>query len=170
MRKHTNESVDTVFVTKTVEVPMSEGNKETHRAGSYAEVPLKDISAGKDSSVALIRKDSVVYRGIEKMSGISYVATVTGVQPRIESLRLTVPEQRITRTVAKQLSGWSYGVFGDGYYAGRFDARAGLYAAYTAGPFCLHVDAGALWSDVGLRKSVNLYVGAGVRIELYRKR
>lgn len=170
MRKHTTESVDTVFVTRTVDVPVGESSQEFSPAESYAEVPKKDISEGPDSSVALIRKDSVVYRGVEKLSGISYVATVTGVQPCITGLSLTIPERRITRTVVKPLSGWSCGAFGDGCYAGRIDARVGLYAAYTAGPFCLHVDAGALWTDISLRKSVSPYVGGGVRIELYRKR
>ncbi len=170
LRKHTTESIDTVFVTRTVDVPVEESSLEFRQAESYAVVPKKDISEGRDSSVALIRKDSVVYRGVENLSGISYVATVTGVQPCITGLSLTIPERRITRTVVKPLSGWSCGAFGNGYYAGRFDAMVGLYAAYTAGPFCLHVDAGALWTDIGLRKAVSPYVGGGVRIELYRKR
>ena len=170
-RRHAISAVDTLYVERTIEIPVSNATKDIYKSKSFAELPKKELQPTADTSVFSIRKDSVIVKGIEPLSGAKYEATVTGIQPTLERLNFTIPERVVTKTIVKPLSGWSIGIFGDGIYQQyKFDAKAGLYASYTAGPFCLHFDAGAIWSDLGPNNAISPYIGAGVRIELFRKR
>lgn len=170
IRGNSTEMADTSYVSKTIDLPVQDASVEEHHTESHVSIPAVSIVGAEDTSAILVHKDSVIYRGVEQVSGISYVATVTGSRPQLEGLRLTVPERQITKTIVKPLSGWAYGVFGDGLYAGRLDLKAGFYAAYTSGPFSFHIDAGAYWSGIGPSRSVSPYIGCGVRIELFRKK
>lgn len=171
IRHHTSYDADTVYVERLIEVTASNATKDIYKSKSFAELPKKELQPTADTSVFSIRKDSVIVKGIEPLSGAKYEATVTGIQPTLERLNFTIPERVVTKTIVKPLSGWSIGIFGDGIYQQyKFDAKAGLYASYTAGPFCLHFDAGAIWSDLGPNNAISPYIGAGVRIELFRKR
>lgn len=159
---------DTVFVERTIEVNTSEAEREQLPSSGTLSIPKESISSS-DSSTIAIKKDSVRVSGIEPISGATYEAVVTGVRPDLANLRITVPERVVTRTVTKPQTGWSIGIFTDAYYFSNFDVRAGLYASYTAGPFCIHLDVGAMYSNIGLSKTVNPFIGAGIKIQLYRK-
>lgn len=170
IRGNSTERSDTSYVSKIIDLPVQDASVEEHHTESHVSIQAVPKVGAEDTSAILVRKDSVTYRGIEQVSGISYVATVTGLRPQLEGIRLTVPERQITKTIVKPPAGWAYGVFGDGLYAGRLDLKTGVYAAYTSGPFCFHVDAGAYWSGIGPSRSVSPYIGCGVRIELFRKK
>lgn len=170
IRGNSTEMADTSYVSKTIDLPVQDASVEEHHSASHVSIPTASIIGVEDTSAILVHKDSVTYHGIEQVSGISYVATITGSRPQLDGLRFTVPERQITKTIVKPLSGWGYGIFGDGIYAGRLDLKAGVYAAYTSGPFSFHIDAGAYWSGIGPSRSVSPYIGCGVRIELFRKK
>lgn len=169
-RRHTASVFDTVYVNRTVEIPVPTAPAEVHKSNSCARIPKDRVSDAGDTSAVLVRKDSVIYHGIEKVSGISYTASITGVEPKLEMLKIMVPERHITKTVVKPLDGWAFGMFGDGAYNGSLGASAGVYASYTAGVFHFHLDAGAMWQGIGQDVSVSPYVGVGVRVDVFRKR
>ena len=150
----------------TTQADTSEAERVRLPSAGTVSIPKESISFS-DSSTIAIKKDSVLVSGIEPISGATYEAVVTGVRPDLNNLRITVPEYIVTRTVTKPQSGWSFGLFADTYYFKQLDARAGLYASYTAGPFCIHLDAGAMYSNIGSNKAVYPFVGAGIKIQLY---
>ena len=168
-RRQTTTQADTVFVERNIEVNTSEAERVQLPSTGTVSIPKECVSL-PDSSTISIKKDSVRVSGIEPVSGASYEAVVTGVQPDLNSLRITVPERIVTKTVTKPQAGWSLGIFADAYYYSNFDARAGLYASYTAGPFCIHLDAGAMYSNIGPSKTINPFIGAGIKIQLYHKK
>lgn len=159
---------DTVFVERTIEVNTSEAEREQLSSIGTVSIP-KDCISSSDSSTIAIKKDSVRVSGIEPISGATYEAIVTGVRPDLNNLRITVPERVVTKTITKPQTGWSIGIFTDAYYFSNFDARAGFYASYSAGPLCIHLDAGAMYSNIGTSKAVYPFVGAGIKIQLYHK-
>lgn len=167
-RRQTTIQSDTVFVERIIEVNTSEAERVQLPSTGTVSIP-KESASFPDSSTIAIKKDSVRVSGIEPISGASYEAVVTGVHPDLSNLRITVPERVVTRTVTKPQTGWSLGVFADTYYFNQLDARAGLYASYTAGPFCFHLDVGAMYSNIGQNKAVNPFIGAGIKIQLYQK-
>lgn len=166
--RRTTTQADTVFVEKTIDVNTSEAEREQLPSTGTVSIPKESVSFS-DSSTIAIQKDSVRVSGVEPISGATYEAVVTGVRPDLNSLRITVPERVVTRTVTKPHAGWSIGIFADAYYFNQLDARAGLYASYTAGPFCIHLDAGAMYSNIGPSKAVSPFVGAGIKIQLFHK-
>ena len=166
--RRTTTQADTVFVERIFEVNTSEAERVQLPSAGTVSIPKESISFS-DSSTIAIKKDSVLVSGIEPISGATYEAVVTGVRPDLNNLRITVPERVVTRTVTKPQVGWSLGLFADTYYFKQLDARAGLYASYTAGPFCIHLDAGAMYSNIGPCKAVYPFVGAGIKIQLYHK-
>lgn len=166
--RQTTTQADTVFVERIIEVNTSEAERVQLPSTGTVSIPKESVSLS-DSSTIAIKKDSVRVSGIEPISGASYEAVVTGVHPDLSNLRITVPERIVTRTVTKPQTGWSLGLFADTYYFNQLDARAGLYASYTAGPFCIHLDVGAMYSNIGPNKAVNPFVGAGIKIQLYQK-
>ena len=166
--RRTTTQADTIFVEKTIEVNTSEAEREQLPSTGTVSIPKESVSFS-DSSTIAIQKDSVRVSGVEPISGATYEAVVTGVRPDLNSLRITVPERVVTRTVTKPHAGWSIGIFADAYYFNQLDARAGLYASYTAGPFCIHLDAGAMYSNIGPSKAVSPFVGAGIKIQLFHK-
>lgn len=159
---------DTVFVKRIIEVNTSEAERVQLPSTGTVSIQKESVSFS-DSSTIAIKKDSVLVSGIEPISGAAYEAVITGVRPDLNNLRITVPERFVTRTVSKPQTGWSLGLFADTYYFKQLDARAGLYASYTAGPFCIHLDAGAMYSNIGTSKAVYPFVGAGIKIQLYHK-
>lgn len=159
---------DTVFVKRIIEVNTSEADRVQLPSTGTVSIQKESVSFS-DSSTIAIKKDSVLVSGIEPISGAAYEAVITGVRPDLNNLRITVPERFVTRTVSKPQTGWSLGLFADTYYFKQLDARAGLYASYTAGPFCIHLDAGAMYSNIGTSKAVYPFVGAGIKIQLYHK-
>ena len=166
--RQTTTQADTVFVERIIEVNTSEAERVQLPSTGTVSIPKESVSLS-DSSTIAIKKDSVRVSGIEPISGASYEAVVTGVHPDLSNLRITVPERIVTRTVTKPQTGWSLGLFADTYYFNQLDARAGLYASYTAGPFCIHLDVGAMYSNIGPNKAVNPFIGAGIKIQLYQK-
>ena len=167
-RRQTTTQADTVFVERIIEVNTSEAERVQLPSTGTVSIP-KESASFPDSSTINIKKDSVLVSGIEPISGATYEAVVTGVRPDLNNLRITVPERVVTKTVTKPQRGWSIGIFADACYFSNFGARAGLYASYTAGPFCIHLDAGAMYSNIGPNKAVNPFVGAGIKIQLYQK-
>lgn len=167
--RRTTTQADTVFVEKTIDVNTSEAEREQLPSTGTVSIPKESVSFS-DSSAIAIQKDSVRVSGVDPISGATYEAVVTGVRPDLNSLRITVPERVVTRTVTKPHAGWSIGIFADAYYFSNFDARAGLYASYTAGPFCVHLDAGVMYSIIGPSKTINPFIGAGIKIQLYHKK
>lgn len=166
--RHTTNEADTVVVERIIEVNTSEAERVQLPSKGTVSIPKESVSLS-DSSTITIKKDSVLVSGIEPISGATYEAVVTGVHPDLDNLRITVPERVVTRTVTKPPTGWSIGIFADAYYFSNFDARAGLYASYTTGPFCIHLDAGAMYSNIGPTKTINPFIGAGIKIQLYHK-
>lgn len=166
-RRQTKTQADTVVVERIIEVNTSKAERVQLPSKGTVSIPKESISLS-DSTIT-IKKDSVLVSGIEPISGATYEAVVTGVSPDLDNLRITVPERIVTRTVTKPPTGWSIGIFADAYYFSNFDARAGLYASYTTGPFCIHLDAGAMYSNIGPTKTINPFIGAGIKIQLYRK-
>ena len=166
--RQTTTQADTVFVERIIEVNTSEAERVQLPSAGTVSIPRESITSF-DSSTIAIKKDSIRVSGIEPISGATYEAVVTGVRPDLANLRITVPERVVTRTVTKPPTGWSIGIFADTYYYSNFDARAGLYASYTAGPFCIHFDAGAMYSNIGPTKTINPFIGAGIKIQLYHK-
>lgn len=166
--RHTTIQADTVVVERIIEVNTSEAERVQLPSKGTVSIPKESVSLS-DSSTVTIKKDSVRVLGTEPISGATYEAVVTGVSPDLDNLRITVPERIVTRTVTKPQTGWSIGIFADAYYFSNFDARAGLYASYTTGPFCIHLDAGAMYSNIGPAKTINPFIGAGIKIQLYRK-
>lgn len=160
---------DTVYVERTIEMNTSTAERKQLPSTGTVSIPKESISSS-DSSTVAIKKDSVRVSGTEPISGATYEAVITGVQPDLNNLRITVPERVVTKTVTKPQTGWSLGIFADAYYYSNFDARAGLYTSYTAGPFCIHLDVGAMYSNIGPNKAVNPFVGAGIKIQLYHKK
>lgn len=169
-RRNLSAHTDTLYVERDIEMPVAEAHTEMYPSNSYAEVSKAELLPSRDSQTVAIRKDSVKISGIEPVSGASFEATITGVQPELKGLSISVPERVITKTLTRPPNGWSFGLCADTYYHRQIDAMAGIYASYTAGPFCFHIDAGAMWSDIGSQRTVNPYVGAGVRIQLYTKK
>lgn len=167
-RRQTTIQADTVFVERLIEVNTSEAERVQLPSTGTVSVP-KESASFPDSSTITIKKDSVLVSGIEPISGATYEAVVTGVRPDLNNLRITVPERVVTRTVTKPQTGWSLGLFADTYYFNQLDARAGLYASYTAGPFNIHLDVGAMYSNIGTNKAVTPFIGAGIKIQLYQK-
>lgn len=167
-RRQTTIQADTVFVERIIEVNTSEAERVQLPSTGTVSIP-KESASFPDSSTITIKKDSVLVSGIEPISGATYEAVVTGVRPDLNNLRITVPERVVTKTVTKPQTGWSLGLFADTYYFNQLDARAGLYASYTAGPFSIHLDVGAMYSNIGPNKAVNPFVGAGIKIQLYQK-
>ncbi len=167
--RRTTTQADTVFVEKTIEVNTSEAERVQLPSTGTVSIPKESVSFSGSSTIA-IKKDSVRVSGVEPISGATYEAVVTGVRPDLANLRITVPERVVTRTVTKPQTGWSFGIFADTYYYSDFAARAGLYASYTAGPFCIHLDAGAMYSNIGPSKTINPFIGAGIKIQLYHKK
>ena len=165
--RHTTIQADTVVVERIIEANTSEAERVQLPSKGTVSIPKESISLS-DSTIT-IKKDSVLVSGIEPISGATYEAVVTGVRPDLNNLRITVPERIVTRTVTKPPTGWSIGIFADAYYFSNFDARAGLYASYTTGPFCIHLDAGAMYSNIGPSKTINPFIGAGIKIQLYHK-
>ncbi len=165
--RHTTNEADTVVVERTIEVNTSKAERVQLPSKGTVSIPKESISLS-DSTIT-IKKDSVLVSGIEPISGATYEAVVTGVRPDLDNLRITVPERIVTRTVTKPPRGWSIGIFADAYYFSNFDVRAGLYASYTTGPFYIHLDAGAMYSNIGSSKAVNPFIGAGIKIQLYHK-
>lgn len=160
---------DTVFVKRIIEVNTSEAKREQLPSTGTVSIQKESVSFS-DSSTISIQKNSIRVSGIERISGATYEAVVTGVRPDLSNLRITVPERVVTRTVTKPQTGWSFGIFADTYYYSNFDVRAGLYASYTAGPFCIHLDAGAMYPNIGPSKTINPFIGAGIKIQLYHKK
>lgn len=167
-RRQTTTQADTVFVERIIEVNTSEAERVQLPSTGTVSILKKSVSLS-DSSTITIKKDSVRVSGIEPISGASYEAVVTGVHPDLSNLRITVPERVVTRTVTKPQTGWSLGLFADTYYFNQLDARAGLYASYTAGPFSIHLDVGAMYSNIGPNKAVTPFIGTGIKIQLYQK-
>lgn len=167
-RRQTTIQADTVFVERIIEVNTSEAERVQLPSTGTVSIP-KESASFPDSSTITIKKDSVLVSGIEPISGATYEAVVTGVRPDLSNLRITVPERVVTRTITKPQTGWSLGVFADTYYFNQLDARAGLYASYTAGPFNIHLDVGAMYSNIGPNKAVTPFIGAGIKIQLYQK-
>lgn len=167
-RRQTTTQADTVFVERIIEVNTSEAERVQLPSTGTVSIPRESASF-PDSSTITIKKDSVLVSGIEPISGATYEAVVTGVRPDLSNLRITVPERVVTRTITKPQTGWSLGVFADTYYFNQLDARAGLYASYTAGPFSIHLDVGAMYSNIGPNKAVTPFIGAGIKIQLYQK-
>ena len=167
-RRQTTIQADTVFVERIIEVNTSEAERVQLPSTGTVSIP-KESAYFPDSSTITIKKDSVLVSGIEPISGAAYEAVVTGVRPDLNNLRITVPERVVTKTVTKPQTGWSLGIFADTYYFNQLDARAGLYASYTAGPFSIHLDVGAMYSNIGPNKAVNPFIGAGIKIQLYQK-
>ena len=166
--RQTTTPADTVFVERVIEVNTTEAKRVQLPSTGTVSISKESVSFS-DSSTITIKKDSALVSGIEPVSGATYEAVVTGVRPDLNSLRITVPERVVTRTVTKPQTGWSIGIFADTYYFNQLDARAGLYASYAAGPFCIHLDAGAMYSNVGPNKAVYPFIGAGIKIYLYQK-
>lgn len=164
--RQTTTQADTVFVERIIEVNTSEAERVQLPSAGTVSIPKSIISF--DSSTIAIKKDSVRVSGIEPITGATYEAIITGVQPDLNNLRITVPERVVTRTVTKPQTGWSLGIFADTYYFNQLDIRAGLYASYTSGPFCIHLDVGAMY-NIGPNKAVSPFVGAGIKIQLYHK-
>ena len=167
-RRQTTIQADTVFVERIIEVNTSEAERVQLPSTGTVSIP-KESASFPDSSTITIKKDSVLVSGIEPISGATYEAVVTGVHPDLNNLRFTLPERVVMKTVTKPQTGWSLGLFADTYYFNQLDARAGLYASYTAGPFSIHLDVGAMYSNIGPNKAVNPFVGAGIKIQLYQK-
>lgn len=166
--RQTTIQADTVFIERIIEVNTSEAERVQLPSAGTVSIPKESISFS-DSSTIAIKQDSVRVSGIEPISGATYEAVITGVRPDLNNLRITVPERIVTRTVSKLQTGWSLGLFADTYYFKQLDAMAGVYVSYTAGPFCIHLDAGAMYSNIGSSKAVNPYIGAGIKIQLYHK-
>ena len=171
IHKHTLVHTDTVYVYKTIEIDIADAHRELLPSMGTVSIPSGDITSQQDSSVLQVRKDSVLITGVEPVSGASYEAIVSGVRPNLDRLKIIVPERVETRIVAKPQVGWSFGVFAGCLYRPRqFDVRTGLYASYTAGPFCFHIDTGAMWSDIGPTRIVSPYIGVGLRLQLYHNK
>ena len=167
--RQTATQADTIFVERIIEMNTSEAERVQLPSTGTVSIPKESVSSS-DSSTIAIKKDSVRVSGVEPISGAAYEAVVTGVRPDLANLRITVPERVVTRAVTKPQTGWSLGIFADTYQSNQFDARAGLYASYTAGPFCIHLDAGAMYSNISPDKAVSPFVGAGIKIQLYHKK
>ena len=136
---------------------------------SCAQIPIGDVDFSSDTTQISVRKDSVMFRGVEPMSGASYEAIVTGVQPNLDKLNIVIPERVITKVVTKPLSGWSIGLFGDGIYCNyQLGAKLGTYTSYTSGPFSVHLDIGAQYIGMPQNKTICPYIGLGVRIDIFR--
>lgn len=171
IHNHTLVQTDTVYIYKTIEIDVADAHRELLPSMGSVSIPSGDITSQQDSSVSLVRKDSVLITGFEPVSGASYEAVVSGVRPNLDRLKIIVPERVETRIVTKPPSGWSFGVFAGCLYRPRqFDARTGLYVSYTAGPFCVYADAGAMWSDIGPTRIVSPYIGVGLRLQLYHNK
>lgn len=168
-RRHATQHIDTVYVERTIEVNTTEAEQEQLPSAGIVSIP-KEMVSSCDSSTISIKRDSVRFTGVEPVSGASYEVVVSGVRPDLNRLRMTIPEQLLTKTVTRPLNGWSLGIFTDAYYFNQLDARAGLYASYTAGPFCIHLDVGAMYSNIGPNKAVNPFIGAGIKIQLYQNK
>lgn len=171
IHKYTLVQTDTVYIYKTIEIDVADAQREQLPSLGTVSISSGDITSQQDSLVLQLRKDSVLITGVEPVSGASYEAIVSGVRPNLDRLKITVPERVETRIVTKPQSGWSLGVFaGCLYHPRQFDARTGLYASYTAGPFCFHIDTGAMWSDIGPTRIVSPYIGVGLRLQLYHNK
>ena len=171
IHEHTLVKTDTVYVYKTIEIDVADAQREQLSSMGTVSISSGDITSQQDSSVLQVRKDSVLITGFEPVSGASYEAIVSGVRPNLDRLKIIVPERVETRIVTKTQVGWSFGVFAGCLYRPRqFDARTGLYASYTAGPFCVYADAGAIWSDIGPTRIVSPYIGVGLRLQLYHSK
>ena len=171
IHEHTLAQTDTVYIYKTIDIDVADAQREQLPSMGTVSISSGDITSQQDSLVLQVRKDSVLITGVEPVSGASYEAIVSGVRPNLDKLKITVPERVETRTVTKPQAGWSFGVFAECLYHPRqFDARTGLYASYTAGPFCVYADAGAIWSDIGPTHIVSPYIGVGLRLQLYHNK
>ena len=80
---------DTVYIEKVIDIPYPTLTGKVRDSSSLS-IPKKDVKVSKDSTSVDIQKEIATYKD-SLPSGISYTATVTGIQPVLSSLKFTVP-------------------------------------------------------------------------------
>lgn len=168
VKSRISDGIDTVYIPRIVEVPI-EKPAEKFPVNSTTEIKKSDFIAETDSIVR-VQNDSVVFRGYEPLSRISYVATVTGLNPKLTSLQIRTEERQITRTVQRPASGWTVSAFCDvGTTFQTLSLTSGISTGYTYGRFNVHFDVGIYNPDLSHIRNIQPYFGAGVKIDIYKK-
>lgn len=159
---------DTVYIEKVIDIPYPTLTGKVRDSSSLS-IPKKDVKVSKDSTSVDIQKEIATYKD-SLPSGISYTATVTGIQPVLSSLKFTVPERRITQTVYKPPEGWSLSAFANAAYSFPMQSvSGGVSLSYCIGAFDFHVDVGAQrMKTQGLSPVTTPYVGVGARVTFLR--
>lgn len=160
---------DTVYVQKIVEIPIPPPS-DVLPAKTTTEIKKSDFISETDSTVN-VQNDSVVYHGVDPLSKISYTATVAGLNPSLSSLQIKTEDRQIIRTVSKPVSGWVVSSFCDiGSDFQTVSIMSGFSAGYTLDRFNVHFDVGVYSPDLSYIRNVRPYIGAGIRIDIFRKK
>lgn len=163
---------DTTILLKQIDITMPEP-KESHVDETPISVPLAELKpVPGNNTVAQILPEVKTYSDTLS-DGTTYTATVSGVQPSLQSLSLKYPERTITNTVMKPYKGWTLSAVADAKLSGTasmgFYAFTGAELAYNTGPFHIGIDAGL--SEFRTNKEpwqLSPYIGVSVRIDIIR--
>lgn len=160
---------DTVYVQQEIDIPVPSLAEHKVDSTDKIDIPIQDVRVSADSSSIEAPKETVTYRD-STLSGVSYTATVTGVQPSLTSLRFSVPERRITQTVYKPIEGWSLAGFANADYSSPVTSvSGGASLSYCTGPFDFHFDIGVqrTWHP-SLAPTTTPYIGVGTKVTFLR--
>lgn len=176
LRKHietpVSESIqrDTVYLEKQVDFPVPAEPAEIMPAEPVI-APSSAVTPATDSTVA-IEAETRIYR--DTLNGISYEATVTGVQPVLTGLTFSYPETNINtvRTVVKPYEGWKLSVTSEAALALMQPTVQSLTAAevsYNTGPFHFGLQGGLLVTKPFREKAtLQPYLGGRVTIDILK--
>lgn len=106
--------------------------------------------------------------------GLAYHATLTGVQPSLQTLTITYPERTITKSVAEPYKGWMLSATADiGAYAApqiTVATKAALELSYNTGPLHVALQGGIISTPTSGSWRPSPYIGARLTVDIYRFR
>ena len=126
-----------------------------------------------DTTQVRIRPDVSVVTGTLS-GGLTYQATLTGVQPSITQLKVTFPERIITQNAYKPYKGWMLSATADiaTFATPQFTAfsKVAVETSYNTGPLHLALQGGIVSSPSSGSWHTYPYLGARITLDIFRLR
>lgn len=126
-----------------------------------------------DTTQVRIRPDVSVVTGTLS-GGLTYQATLTGVQPSITQLKVTYPERIITQNAYKPYKGWMLSATADiaTFATPQFTAfsKVAVETSYNTGPLHLALQGGIVSSPSSGSWHTYPYLGARITLDIFRLR
>lgn len=169
------QQIDTTTVTRTAELdslPQTIVSQPAPADTPPVIVPSERVEIDTaDSSCVRIFPDIVSVSG-SLTNGLTYHATLTGVQPSLQDLAVSYPEHTITQTVTKPYTGWMLSATADigGYAAPQLTVatKVALEASYNTGPLHVGLQGGIMSIPTSGTWKPSPYIGARVTIDIIR--